>query len=220
MQARQHEVSRIEGFSDAVFGFALTLLVVSLDVPKTVDELKVLVRGSIPFALMFSMVCYIWWEHNKFFRRYGLQDAWTAFVNSVLLFVVLFYVYPLKFLTMNVFRQGAPDSGFDRHPKFVMLMYSAGVALVFGTMALLYVHAWRQRRTLELDRAGLVTLTFGLRAQLISTAIALVSIVLILVLSPQNVWLAGVWFGIMGPLHAWNGYRAGAALSKLKTTAV
>ena len=31
--------------------------------------------------------------------RYGLQDAWTIFLNSLLLFVVLFYVYPLKFLT-------------------------------------------------------------------------------------------------------------------------
>ena len=28
------EVSRLEGFSDAVFGFALTLLVVSLEVPE------------------------------------------------------------------------------------------------------------------------------------------------------------------------------------------
>jgi uncharacterized membrane protein len=219
VQGRQHEVSRLEGFSDAVFGFALTLLVVSLDVPKTVDELKLLVRGSVPFALMFSMVCYIWWEHNKFFRRYGLQDAWTAFVNSALLFVVLFYVYPLKFLTMNVFQQGAANSGFDQHPKFVMLLYGAGVALVFGTMALLYVHAWRQRQALQLDRADLVTLTFGLRAQLISAAIAIVSMVLTIVLSPQMVWVAGVWFGVMGPLHAWNGYRAGAALAKLKTTA-
>ncbi len=24
---------------------------------------------------MFAMVCYIWWEHHKFFRQHGLQDA-------------------------------------------------------------------------------------------------------------------------------------------------
>jgi hypothetical protein len=32
---RSHEISRIEGLSDAVFAFAVTLLVVSLEVPKT-----------------------------------------------------------------------------------------------------------------------------------------------------------------------------------------
>jgi hypothetical protein len=34
---RGGEVSRLEGFSDAVFGFGLTLLVVSLEVPQTLD---------------------------------------------------------------------------------------------------------------------------------------------------------------------------------------
>jgi Endosomal/lysosomal potassium channel TMEM175 len=218
VQGRQHEVSRLEGFSDAVFGFALTLLVVSLDVPNTVDELKLLVRGSVPFALMFAMVCYIWWEHNKFFRRFGLQDAWTAFVNSVLLFVVLFYVYPLKFLTMNVVGPlfGLPATGLRGDMRFVMQMYSAGAFLTFGMLALLYVHAWRQRQALRLDPAEVVTLWFGLQAQLISTGLALVSIGLTFVVSNDLIWVPGVWYGLMGPLHGMNGYFAGAAHAKLK----
>jgi uncharacterized membrane protein len=32
---RRHDIPRLEAFSEAVFSFALTLLVVSLDVPKS-----------------------------------------------------------------------------------------------------------------------------------------------------------------------------------------
>ena len=40
INVRGREVSRIEGFSDAVFGFALTLLVVSLEVPDNFEGLE------------------------------------------------------------------------------------------------------------------------------------------------------------------------------------
>jgi hypothetical protein len=44
------------------------------------------------------MLVWLWYEHVRFFRRYGLQDGFTIVINAVLLFVILFYVYPLKFL--------------------------------------------------------------------------------------------------------------------------
>src|SRR5205085_5713780 len=86
---RSHEVSRIEGFSDAVFGFALTLLVVSLEVPRTFDDLLGVMRGFAGFAICFAGFFQIWYRHYVFFRRYGLQDRVTILLNALLLFVVL-----------------------------------------------------------------------------------------------------------------------------------
>jgi len=37
---------------------------------------------------------WIWYEHSAFFRRFGLNDGVTIVLDAVLLFVVLFYVYP------------------------------------------------------------------------------------------------------------------------------
>ena len=95
---RGGEISRVEGFSDAVFAFAVTLLVVSLEVPRTFNELAGAMRGFSPFAVCFTLLIVIWREHYVFFRRYGLQDNTTIWLNAALLFVTLFYVYPLKFV--------------------------------------------------------------------------------------------------------------------------
>src|SRR4051812_255991 len=95
---RGRDVSRIEGFSDAVFGFALTLLVVSLEVPKTFDQLNETMRGFLSFAICFALLALVWHGHYKYFRRYGLSDPATMILNLVLLFLVVFYVYPLKFM--------------------------------------------------------------------------------------------------------------------------
>jgi len=95
---RGGEITRLEGFTDAVFAFAVTLLVVSLEVPHTFNELMQAMKGFIAFAICFALLVQVWYYHYIFARRYGLQTTYTVVLNAMLLFVVLFYVYPLKFL--------------------------------------------------------------------------------------------------------------------------
>src|SRR5262249_35978713 len=116
---RGTEVTRLEGFSDAAFGFALTLLVVSLEVPRNVDDLTRAMRGFLAFAICFAMLVNVWEKHYRFFRRFGLQDGATLALNGALLFVVLFYVYPLKFVMTSfidslVFRQSSIEIRADQ----------------------------------------------------------------------------------------------------------
>ncbi len=152
---RGREVARLESFSDAVFGFALTLLVVSLDVPKTFPDLMATMRGFPAFALCFLFLALLWNGHYRYCRRYGLDDGSTRFLTCVMLFLVLFYVYPLKFLfnfSITGVLFGGPAQSVITRSEFstLLVIYGLGFAAVYLALLLLYLHAYRMRDALEL----------------------------------------------------------------------
>lgn len=160
---RSREIVRMEGLSDAVFGFAITLLIVALEVPRTSEELLETMRGFIPFGMTFAILYTVWYRQFVFFRRYGLEDRTTVILNGALLFVVLFFVFPLKFLLSTMVERllgnkmvRLPDGTLERairpeHAAPMMTIYGLGFAALFGLFALLHLHAWRRRDALDLN---------------------------------------------------------------------
>jgi len=150
---RAREVSRTEAFSDVVFGFAISLLVVSLEAPKNYHEMIETLRGFVPFAISFFILIDIWFEHHDFYKRYAMHDRITMALNTMLLFVVLFYVYPLKYmftLFAMQFRgevQKIPPGG----NVVLFTVYGIGFFAVFGLLAVMYAHAYGKRHELGLN---------------------------------------------------------------------
>src|SRR6186713_3747647 len=149
---RGNEVSRVEGFTDAVFAFAVTLLVVALEVPHTFDGLLDVVRGLPAFVICFTLLMTFWNAHYRFHRRYGMEDLFTRVFTMAILVLVLFFVYPLKFLftmvTVNMFglaMHDAPHLESLAQVDTLYVIYGLGFAGAWSLYGLLYLHAWRAR---------------------------------------------------------------------------
>lgn len=158
-------MSRIDAFSDVVFGFALTLLVVSLEVPKSFEEMRASLLGFVPFAICFTFLLLVWHGHYVFFRRYNLHDSGTIVINSCLLFVVLFYVYPMKFLWYLLFGQHNVVTT-PEDIRLLMVVYGAGYAAVYVLFTSLYLRAWSLRGELDFNEVE----RFDTRASIIDSA--------------------------------------------------
>ena len=170
-KTRGEAVSRLEGFSDTVFGFALTLLVISLKAPDSSDELLAYRHSVLPFVVSFLALFRLWRLQFDFFRRFGLEDGTTIRLTGLLLMFVLLAVYPLRFMAtfaLDVLPRAllaGNDSmkammTMDMIPKILML-YAIGFGGIMAVMALLYRHAASRSVSLGMSELEL----FDTRAQ-------------------------------------------------------
>jgi hypothetical protein len=206
---RGQEVSRLEGLVDAVFAFAVTLLVIALEVPRTTEALRDVLRGFPAFVLCFGILMAFWNAHYRYFRRFGLQNSTTRVVTMGILVLVLFFVYPLKFLftlvTANTFGLTMHDAPRISAPDDVQFLYTSfglGFAGIWALYAGLYVVALRRRVELHLSSIEVNFTRGALVSYLIHVGVCLASVVT--AYSTDKPLLPGLVYLLLIPMQVLN----------------
>lgn len=203
-----HNIGRIEAFSDAVFAFAATLLVVSLGIEGNSSVIQMDWKAFIGFGVSFFVLVSLWWLHYNFFRRTKYTDGVIILINAILLFVVLYYVFPLKTLINSM-------TGIERLSKekvaALFQLYSLGFFLIFLCFSSMYYRAYRKTKTTALNYDLLFyTRHFGIYVFISALSIALAYS------NVGIVWaLPGLIYALLGPLCYFHGVHFS---KKFKTT--
>jgi len=209
---RATEILRIEALSDAVFAFSVSLLVASLEVPQTFDELLVIVYGALPFFATVAILFMLWYQQYVFFRHYGLNDFTTIVLNLLYVTVILFYLYPLKFLFsfllawwtgMDLFPKAFGKTVItpEQFPKLIIL-FSVGYFVIWSLLYLMHKRAIVFAKELKLNSYEKLYTSREMRGAFLNAMIGVIAAVLPLI---NLAWLSGVCYFLIAPVLLFNG---------------
>jgi len=228
IRVRGIEVTRLEGLTDAMFGFAITLLIVSLEPPTSYEQLVNLMLSFPAFAVTFMLMMFIWYWHYRFFRQFGLNTGKVVWVNAILMFVVLMFVFPLKFIATvvidRVFLEGwlgldMPDQltlGANFSYPVLHTIYAVGFAAVFLCFTWLYKLAHEARDDLELMPYEILSTRVHIVMYILVASVPLLTIPLVWMPTPYAPMIAGFANFLIWPATALYGRYMAPRLDALK----
>jgi uncharacterized membrane protein len=134
-------LERIIALSDAVIAIAITLLVLSFDIPQTVGELAGNPRQALGhlfpnlmgYAVSFWVIALYWVAHHRCFRYIRKYDRRLMYINFLFLMFIAFMPFPTALLF------GSPSSPFP------VVLYAGTAAGMGLSLALLWIYAARHR---------------------------------------------------------------------------
>lgn len=197
--------SRIDNLTDAVFGIAITLLIFNLLNPNSFSDLLTFTKTLPAFLLSIAMLMLIWNEHLKFAEVYALDDVWLTVLNTLFIGLIIFYVYPLRFLTLfltNLFF-GIDLSLSIRGAQVPQLMIYFGLLLfaVYFVLFLMHLRAIKIRNKLDLNAFEILYTRMQLKRLAILFTVPMVSIAATLLIMPWSINWAGFTGGILYNLY-------------------
>src|SRR3954466_5326434 len=99
-------LNRFEGFSDAVFAIALTLLIVEIKAPGSPDgpqgysdlvqAMAEQWREHLALILCYVVIGAYWLQHHYSGRIYARTDHWFGAINLVFLLAIVVIPYPIR----------------------------------------------------------------------------------------------------------------------------
>jgi hypothetical protein len=161
-------------------------------------------RSFFAFGISFLLLMMIWYEQNIFFRRYGLNDVKTIALNCLLIFPVLFYVYPLKFLFTLIFSRQI----YGPHSPYIMkiddlsqlmFIYGLGFTSIYVLFFFMYLHAFKKKRQLELTVLEEFDTKTKLFSNLVLISVGIISIIVSQLIDPAAAGIAGIIYMLIGP---------------------
>ncbi|HEX8678571.1 MAG TPA: TMEM175 family protein [Chthoniobacterales bacterium] len=205
-------MTRLEGFVDATFAFAVTMLIIAgQQVPDDVSALLAAFRHVPAFAASIALLAIFWRGHWVWSRRFGLEDGVSVLISWVLIFTMLIYVYPLKVVFGGMFAVlsdlrvgqviGVRSTG---EARAIFAVYSLGFTALASGITLLNLRAWYLRRALRLNERETLMTRGAIEGWSIPVVIGLVSIVLSLVLPRSRIgWSGWIYYSlaVLLPLH-------------------
>jgi TMEM175 potassium channel family protein len=127
------DTGRTESFSDGVFAFAITLLVLEISVPES--EFNHLWRGIahqwpsyLGYATSFLTVGGIWMVHHGIFRRLQYANRRVMNINLLLLMAVAFLPFPTSLVAEAIRHSSAERAAvifYGGSLLVISLLYSA-----------------------------------------------------------------------------------------------
>jgi uncharacterized membrane protein len=198
--ARQRQTTRLETFVDAAFAFALTMLVISVDViPDSMDELVDALKRIPAFAASFAIVVNFWHGHYRWSRRFGVEDAGSVVLSLLLVFVVLVFLYPLRLMmsgALSSMSGGWLPSEIEitsvDELRLLAVVYGVAFALLSGALVALNARVRRMQVDPPLSAEDRAVAGVEAQAWGVLAGLGAVSTILALLMPPAWIGLA-VW---------------------------
>ena len=143
-------LTSFEGFSDAVFAIALTLLIVEIKVPGSPDGLqgysdlpRAMVeqwREFLALVLCSVVIGAFWLQHHYSGRIYAKSDHWFGALNLLFLLAIVVIPYPIRVWCFHL------GTGFEPIGSLTLV---AGLALTACPWMAKWFYGMRGRRLMD-----------------------------------------------------------------------